>query len=561
MRLQLAAADDDEDDGSVIVSSGVRIAAAGGHGPGDDDSGDDDDDDRAPGGSAGSSDRWVARLAEEPPARAAPANQPPRNAAAAQQDADLNDMSWWDVLTPAQQRSMARRLVAATPMAAAPAPAPQTVVVREQRPRRKELKIEDFKGKSGESVEAWLASVLDEVKNQELLGGDTWTAAELFRGAVQHLKGKAKRWYLSLTETMDADDCTFAFLVEKMRAKYGRRENAWQIQQRLAKRVQQPGERLSDFAESLLAIGFGKKVSAESYVEAFLNGMNNEVMATQVRASDPQTLEEAVHYAEDKCGEYGEGRKVTDWHVARQRYRMDPSAGDDEPGRRKREAKSEMSAQIDWKKLGLGFGGDENSPPVYDTSGKPISGLVEKAKKDPLSLAALQAMMTVIGVGKIAEASAPRTSKPADAKPKARVLEVKTERPAAAEDEDSRPSAPAASRGWQGGSGGYGGRGYGGRWSNPGRGRGGGGGRGPAAGHYGPSDTRPIAQRKAESECSYCGQRGHWWRECAIRNAAMGEQEAQQPAVPATTVRREATAASAPPAAAAAAPPGNGQRQ
>ncbi|GMF36063.1 unnamed protein product [Phytophthora fragariaefolia] len=122
-------------------------------------------------------------------------------------------MSWWDVMTPEQQRSMVQRLAAATPMAA---PTPQTIAVpvRDQKPRQKEMRVDDFSGKPGESVEAWLASVLEEVKNQEHLGGDTWTAGELFHGAAQHLKGKAQKWYISLTETMGPSDRTFAFLVK-----------------------------------------------------------------------------------------------------------------------------------------------------------------------------------------------------------------------------------------------------------------------------------------------------------------------------------------------------------
>lgn len=554
--------DDDDDDGSVIVSSGVRIAAAGGHGPGGDGSEDedeDDDNDSLCGGRG--SERIVARLAEEPPARGAPARQQQHDDAAAPQNEDLNSMSWWDILTPAQQRSMAQRLMVATPMAP---PAPQTVVMpaRGQKPKRKTLKIDDFKGEPDESVEAWLASVLEEVKNQEFLGGDTWTADELFRGAVQHLKGKAQRWYLSLTETMRPEDNTFAFLVKRMRGKYGRRENAWQVQQRLAKRVQQPGERLRSFADSLLAIGFSKKVSAETYIEAFLNGMNNEVMATHVRSAEPQTLEEAVQYAEDKCGEYGEGRKVTDWKVAQQRYRGDRDlAGEDDGGRKRKETRTGMS-QSDWQKLGLGFGMDENTPPVFDTSGKPVSGLAKSAKKDPLSLAALQALTALIGVGKIAETE----TKPAASKSKARALEVKAER-VEAEDEGRGPVAAAPAHDWSsGGSGGPGGRGYGRRWPG-GRGRDGGSGRGYPTGRYGP-DTRPIAQRKAETECSYCGQRGHWWKECPVRAAPVGEPPAPQPAAaaaaapaPAATAAASGRSAASAAPAAAAAQQGNERRQ
>ncbi|GMF35054.1 unnamed protein product [Phytophthora fragariaefolia] len=516
---------DDSDNDTVLVSSNVRIAAAGAGGPRDDSSSDEDvDNNRSQHREDDSSRQHETPQREGLPVRAVALNQ--QNQDADDEEDDLNDMSWWDVLTPAQKRGMAKRLVAATPT---PAPAAQTIVVREQRSRRKELKIDDFKGKPGESVEAWLASVLEEVKSQERLGGDTWTAGELFSGAVQHLKGKAQKWYISHTETMELDDCTFAFLVERMRAKYGRRDNAWQIQQRLAKRVQQPGERLRDFADSLLDIGFEKRVPAETYVEAFLNGMNNEVMSTQTRGADPQTLEEAVQYAEDKCGEYGEGRKVTDWEEARRCYRMGrDSIGDDETGRWKKE-RSEVNDQIDWKKLGLGFGGE--SRPVYDTAGKSVSGLAEKAKEDPLSLAAIQALMAMVGVGKFEDAVS-TTPKAAAAKTKARALEVKAECRMDAEDDAHGRDAPAAQQNWRNdGYEGSGGRGFSGRWSSRGRGRGNVGGRGFAAGHYGPvdaRDTRPIAQRKAESECSYCGQRGHWWRKRAVRIAAMGEEEAAQ---------------------------------
>ncbi|GMF50459.1 unnamed protein product [Phytophthora fragariaefolia] len=525
-RTRLHLGSDAHDDDTVVVSSDVTIATAATGSPEDDgsSSSEDGDNNRAHRDSSRQG-RTQTPRPKRPPARAAPSNQREDEDTSAVHD-ELDDMSWWDVMTPVQQRKMAQRLAAATPMAA---PVPQTIVVpaREEKLRRKMLRIDDFKGEPGESVEAWLASVLGEVKNQEHLGGDTWTASELSHGAVPHLKGKAQKWYISLTESLQPDDYTFAFLVEQMRAKYGRRDNAWQIQQRLAKRVQQPGERLSDFADSLLDIGFGKRVSAESNVEAFLNGMNNEIMATHVRASNPQTLEEAVQYAEDKCGEYGEGRKVTDWRVAEQRYR-DAAIGDEEAGRGRKPAKAEMSGHIDWKKLGLEFGGDENPPPVYDTSVKAISGLAQNAKKDPLSLAALQTLMTMVGAGKIAEASgqAAKTTAP---KPKVRPLEVKAESRTENEDEGSTRPAPTAKRVWQGsGPGIFGGRGYGGRWPSRGRGRGGVGGRGFAAGYYGPADNKPIAQRKAESECSHCGQRGHWWRECAIRIAAMGEQEAAQ---------------------------------
>ncbi|GMF63806.1 unnamed protein product [Phytophthora fragariaefolia] len=243
---------------------------------------------------------------------------------------EINNMSWRDVMTSDQQRNMAYRLVAATPMAA---PTPQTIVVpvRDQTSRRKDLMVDNFSGKPGESVEAGLARGMEEAKNQEYLGGDTWTAGELFHGAVQYLKGRT-------------------------RSGTSRSRRTWsRATQHLGKRVQQPGERLRDFADSLLGIGFGKRVSAESYVEAFLNGLNNGIMATQARGADPSSLEDADQYAENRCGEYGEGRRITDWRI----------------------------------------GEDDNSPPVYDTPGKTVSGCAATAKKDPLSLDALQALMTM----------------------------------------------------------------------------------------------------------------------------------------------------------------------
>ncbi|KAE9171917.1 hypothetical protein PF002_g29697 [Phytophthora fragariae] len=112
-----------------------------------------------------------------------------------------------------------------------------------------------------------------------------------------------------------------------------------------------------------------------------------------------------------------------------------------------------------------------------------------------------------------------------------------------------------------GGYGGYGGGQAGGRGGGRGvgggqgvgRGRGGGGGRGGLE-NYGPPDTRPIAQRKAETSCGYCGTKGHWWRERAQRIADLPATDNQQAANAAVG----ASAAAAQPVTATAA--GNGQR-
>ncbi|GMF30462.1 unnamed protein product [Phytophthora fragariaefolia] len=285
---------------------------------------------------------------------------------------------------------------------------------------------------------------------------------------------------------------------------YDRSDNAFHIQQRMGRRQQQPGERLSDFAASLVDIGFGQNVPDDTYREAFLIGMNNKVIATQIRMMKPETMEDAVQMSIGTCGEYGDGLSVTDWKTAQRCYRTDRGSSGEDAGLRKKAAKLEMASQFDWKKLGLVFGSE--AQPMYDTSGEAVSGLSETAKKYPLSLATLRALMVMVGVGdKAAEANEP-SKKPAVGKSKARALEVKAEGTAEAAGRKEEP-APRRHE-WQPEAAGVGCRGYGGRWDKGGRGRDGG--RGAGLENYGPVDNRPIAQRKVDLTCRYCGCVGHW---------------------------------------------------
>ncbi|GMF31951.1 unnamed protein product [Phytophthora fragariaefolia] len=158
----------DDDDDAVVVSSNVRITAADDGGSADDSSNNENEDNNYAHRYDNHGRRCLGtRHQEKCPARTAPSNQQAHGVAEA-----LSTMSWWDVLTPVQQRSLVQRLVDPSPMATQ---TPQTLVVpaRETKPCRKELKIDEFRGKPGESVEAWLASVLEEVKNQEHQGGDS----------------------------------------------------------------------------------------------------------------------------------------------------------------------------------------------------------------------------------------------------------------------------------------------------------------------------------------------------------------------------------------------------
>ncbi|KAE8881195.1 hypothetical protein PF003_g34737 [Phytophthora fragariae] len=245
----------DGDDDEVVVSSGVTITAAGSH---DDDSSDDDGDNNAGNHGGGNNSRGGSGGnggdgrggrdhggadgdggGQQSSGRQQPARTPAP--VQTQQSDELEDMDWWEALTPNQQRAKMKRFLVQPP--AAP-PAPQPVVIQapaptpaQERPNRRKMKrlhLEDFKGTTGESVEAWLATIPQEVERQASLGGDTWTAAELYYGVTAHLKEGATKRLITLSENMREEDKNLAYLIKMMRKKYGRRDNMFRIQQRLA---------------------------------------------------------------------------------------------------------------------------------------------------------------------------------------------------------------------------------------------------------------------------------------------------------------------------------------
>eukprot|EP00644_Phytophthora_capsici_P007134 jgi/Phyca11/16765/fgenesh1_pg.PHYCAscaffold_22_\ len=276
-----------------------------------------------------------------------------------------------------------------------------------------------------------------------------------------HLQGEAGEWLTTLTATMREEDKTLSYLVKKLRK------------------------------NRLRQIGFGKRVPEESYVEAFLNGINNEMVGMQIRGHHPETLDDAVQLAEDASGVYGEGVK--------------------------------------------------EEQPIYDKEGGAIDQWQQSARRDPLSIAALQALILTARNGH-------EETKAAAPKSKARLMEMKAE---SHEDTDADDQPQATRRlthpNWQERSGRGGHR---------------------SSGHYGPMDTPDIQQRKANTKCGYCGKAGHWWRECRTRLKELnGQQPAQQQQQSAQATARKngedgttAATTSATPAATAAAAPGNGQR-
>jgi hypothetical protein len=176
-RLRLDTGDD------VDVSSSVRIAAA-----------DDEESDGADQGSqehpedegnAGQDDGHEDDEEEQEDDQRGDAGAPSRPTAAALSNQAGNDdnfesMGWWGALTPGQQRSMMRRFLVQPPTAAPATPTPQHPIViqapaaeSQRKPHVKSLKIDDFKGQANKSVEAWLATIPQEVERQASLGGET----------------------------------------------------------------------------------------------------------------------------------------------------------------------------------------------------------------------------------------------------------------------------------------------------------------------------------------------------------------------------------------------------
>jgi hypothetical protein len=139
------------------------------------------------------------------------------------------------------------------------------------------------------------------------------------------------------------------------------------------------------------------------------------------------------------------------------------------------------------------------------------------AKRDPVLLATLQAMIYFSELGKDAKPVTDSRQKTS------RVLEVKTENQDEAEPEQ-RVTQQTRGNNWANRGGGRGG----GRGS-AGQGRGcGRQGRGAGMKNYMPNADRPsIMERKRQTNGNFCGKLGHWHAECRARiaNEALIEQQ------------------------------------
>ncbi|POM58644.1 putative Polyprotein [Phytophthora palmivora] len=210
------------------------------------------------------------------------------------------------IRSPEQQRAMMIQLLTPagiSPVAvpSLPKPQPETTAATISL-KKKKLEIEYFSGAAGENYTSQVA-----------LYGEEWSSEDLFFGVSAHLKDAARKWFIKLSSEIPPHCRTMEYLSRKLQETYGSQENVWEIEFKLMKRQQQPGELLRDFANCLDEIGAGHtSIPTQCYVDVFIRGMNNEVMSQSVRTAGVQTLEQAVNYAVRNCGKYGQGCEITD---------------------------------------------------------------------------------------------------------------------------------------------------------------------------------------------------------------------------------------------------------
>lgn len=195
---------------------------------------------------------------------------------------------------------------------APPPPQPANLIAETgSRSKKKKLEVEAFSGNAGENVVSWLETISQAQQRQLVLYGEGWSPQDIYYGMSAHLKGAAATGFRKLNAQTPMEFRNMAYLEMQLRDTYGSRESAWKAPIRLIHRRQQPGEFLRDYANSLTKLGAGHPgLPGEFYIDAFARDMNNRLSARTVTAAKPRTLEQAVGFAIDNCGKYGECAEV-----------------------------------------------------------------------------------------------------------------------------------------------------------------------------------------------------------------------------------------------------------
>ncbi|EGZ05621.1 hypothetical protein PHYSODRAFT_342411 [Phytophthora sojae] len=194
-------------------------------------------------------------------------------------------------------------------------------------------------------------------------------------------------------------DRNFEHLTTQLTQMYGSHESLYQIQLEMAKRVQQPGERLRDFADSLREIGVAHPdIPEDWYVEAFIRGINNTDWAMVVRIQKPTALSDAAQFAVENFGDYGEGYQVKQWQKAAALYRGRQHCNGLAAG----EARTEFPGRNPVKMQHQ----DDARPPRYDTRGRRLAD----QRNEALSPAARHAIAVAVRVGEAAVLTTSRSA-------------------------------------------------------------------------------------------------------------------------------------------------------
>ncbi|KAE9169874.1 hypothetical protein PF004_g28055 [Phytophthora fragariae] len=177
-------------------------------------------------------------------------------------------------------------------------------------------------------------------------------------------------------ETVPESEENIGTLAAMLLAKYVTRRTSPEVVDLLNSRRQMRGEWLLEYAQSLREIAEQGDIGEDWLVNAFLKGMSSTIGATHVRGHRPRNLDDAVNLAIPHVGDYGEGygvgleKAMTAWDEREATNGCGPLAT---------AAATRDQEQTSWSgnngSVVTGYGpmwGKAQKPPRYYTEGRPV---------------------------------------------------------------------------------------------------------------------------------------------------------------------------------------------